>query len=91
MIRKKKRKLKINEKLTYALDETRPPRLNFFPFNTRAGTIGTDDWCGTDGRGEDDDASKTNFFVLKQKKPVQIFTCISMSNSFIRCDNRMKL
>lgn len=28
--------------MTYALDETRPPRLNFLPFNTRAGTIGTD-------------------------------------------------
>lgn len=28
---------------SYARDVTRPPRLNFFPFNTRAGTIGTDD------------------------------------------------
>lgn len=32
-------------------DVTRPPRLNFFPFSTRAGTIGTDDWMGTDERG----------------------------------------
>lgn len=39
--------------LTYALDETRPPRLNFFPFNTRAGTIGTDDCIGTDDIGDD--------------------------------------
>lgn len=37
----------------YALDETRPPRLNFFPFNTRAGTIGTDDCRETDGNGDD--------------------------------------
>ncbi len=39
--------------LTYARDETRPPRLNFFPFNTRAGTIGTDDCKGADGKGDD--------------------------------------
>jgi hypothetical protein len=44
---------KKKEKPTYALDETRPPRLNFFPFNTRAGTIGTEDCIGTDGIGDD--------------------------------------
>ncbi len=38
---------------SYARDVTRPPRLNFFPFNTRAGTIGTDDCNGTDGNGDD--------------------------------------
>jgi hypothetical protein len=27
---------------SYARDVTRPPRLNFFPFNTLAGTIGID-------------------------------------------------
>ena len=38
---------------SYARDVTRPPRLNFFPFNTLAGTIGNDDWMGTDGIGDD--------------------------------------
>jgi aminoglycoside phosphotransferase family enzyme len=50
-IRRKKNEWLIStkkkEKPTYALDETRPPRLNFLPFNTLAGTI------GTDGIGED--------------------------------------
>jgi hypothetical protein len=31
----------------------RPPRLNFFPFNTLAGTIGMDDCIGTDEIGDD--------------------------------------
>jgi len=35
---------------TYARDVTRPPRLNFLPFNTRAGTIGTVDGIGDDVR-----------------------------------------
>ena len=32
----------------YPRPATRPPRLNFLPFNTRAGTMGIDDWIGKD-------------------------------------------
>ncbi len=75
---------------TYALDETRPPRLNFFPFNTRAGTIGTDDCNGTDGKGDDLVALKKFKFSFLLNK-IRAFTCISMSNCFICCYNWMKL
>ncbi len=55
---KQKKKTRINyinkeKSQLYALDETRPPRLNFFPFNTLAGTIGADGCIGTDGIGDD--------------------------------------
>lgn len=38
---------------TYALDVIRPPRLNFLPFKTLAGTIGADGCIDPDGTGDD--------------------------------------
>lgn len=64
---------------TYVRDAMRPPRLNFFPLRTRAGTIGTDDCKGTVGIGE--------LVVAKRKISVEYLTKTKFNKTNLyKCD-----